>query len=297
MFSNGIFLLHCVMMVKLDEDELLHDWYKQTSSLLLFFLGAFIVFSMIIIALHSLAKPIKELKKYAQMISNGNYDIEIDSQHYDNEWKLLLNSFQHMVIEIRQKIRQLNESNIQLITHKNEIEELNRTLEERIKAKTYLLQQLAITDPLTGLYNRRHYLSIILEEMNRAKRHNSSMALMMLDVDYFKRYNDTYGHQEGDNVLIHIADILKLYTSRSGDYAFRLGGEEFALLISNMSDEEYLYLGHRIRNEVETLAILHEKNDASTYVTISMGIFVYYPEFSIDRLYRAKDKGRNQVVL
>jgi diguanylate cyclase (GGDEF)-like protein/PAS domain S-box-containing protein len=169
------------------------------------------------------------------------------------------------------------------------------------------VEELAITDPMTGLYNRRHYITIIQEEMNRATRHNSSMALMMLDVDYFKRYNDTYGHQSGDDVLIHIAEILKQYTARSGEYAFRLGGEEFALLISDMSDEEYLSLGNRIRYEVETLAILHEKNDASLYVTISMGIFVYYPESTMtheelykeadDRLYMAKDKGRNQVIL
>jgi diguanylate cyclase (GGDEF)-like protein len=187
------------------------------------------------------------------------------------------------------------------------MEELNLTLETRIEAKTHKLQELIITDSMTGLYNRRHYISIIQEEMNRAKRHNSTMALMMLDVDYFKHYNDTYGHQAGDSVLMRIATILKEYTSRSGEYAFRFGGEEFALLISGMSDEEYLYLGHRILNEVETLAILHKKNDASPYVTISIGIFVYYSKSVMtheelykeadDRLYTAKDRGRNQVVL
>ena len=298
----------CGMMVKMDEDELLHEWYKQsTSMLLLFIFGVVFVFSMIIIALRSLAKPIGELSHHAQMISNGQYDIEFNSNTYDYEWQLLIGAFEQMAIEIKHRISQLHETNSTLQRQKNEIEDLNLTLEERIRSKTHMLQKLAITDPMTDLHNRRHYISIIQEEMNRAKRHNSTMALMMLDVDFFKHYNDTYGHQAGDNVLIRIAEILKEYSSRSGDYAFRLGGEEFALLITNMSDDEYLTLGHRILNEVEALEILHEKNDSSSYVTISMGIYVYHPEFVMsheelykeadDRLYMAKDRGRNQVVL
>lgn len=169
------------------------------------------------------------------------------------------------------------------------------------------VEQLAITDSMTGLYNRRHYAAIIQEEMNRARRHDFSMALMMLDVDYFKCYNDTYGHQAGDAVLNQVADILKVYTSRSGEYAFRLGGEEFGVLVSEMSQEEYLNLGNLIRREIEALAITHKKNNASPYVTISMGIALYHPDSTLtyeelykaadNQLYMAKDKGRNQVMM
>ena len=406
-----------------EESELLHEWYKLSTFLLLFFFfGVVVVFSMIIIVLRSFAKPIRELSHDARMIANGNYNIKINSSQYDQEWQILIDAFQQMAIEIKQRISQLNEKNSLLNAQKSMIEELNHTLEERIKAKRHNLEEyiiivdkniiisqtdkygiityaseafcqisgyskeqligqnhriirhphmpaelfqelwktissgkcwqgeiknrnyngnyywvdtaispnieegniigytavchditdkkrieeLAITDPLTGLSNRRHYIITIQEEMNRAKRHNSSMALMMLDVDHFKRYNDTYGHQAGDDVLIRIAEILKHYTSRSGEYAFRLGGEEFALLISDMSDEEYIYLGNRVLNEVEKLAILHEKNDVSPYVTISIGIFIYYPESVMthdelykeadDLLYRAKEQGRNKVV-
>lgn len=300
--------LRCGMMVKMDESELLQEWYKQTTSLLLlFFFGVAVVFGMIIIALRSFAKPIQELSHNAMLISSGHYDIELNSNQYDHEWQLLTHAFQQMAIEIKDKMMQLNETNIALNSQKSELVELNRTLEARIEAKTHELQELSITDPLTSLYNRRHYISTIQNEMNRAKRHDFTMALMMLDVDYFKRYNDTYGHQAGDDVLIQIAKILKLYTARSGEYAFRLGGEEFAIIVSDMSDEEYLYLGHRIRNEIKALAIMHENNDASQYVTISMGIFVYHPESIMthehlykeadDQLYAAKDNGRNQVML
>ena len=300
--------LRCGMMVKIDESELLYEWYKQTTSLLLlFFIGVTVVFGMIIIALRSFAKPIQELSHNALLISNGHYDIEIDSSQYDHEWQLLTHAFQKMAIEIKQKVTQLYETNILLNTQKNELEELNRTLEARIEAKTKKLQELAITDPMTDLYNRRHYMLTIQEEMNRAKRHKHTMALMMLDVDHFKLYNDTYGHQAGDDVLIQIAKILKLYTARSGECAFRLGGEEFAIVISNMSDEEYFLLGSRIRNDIEKLTILHENSDASKYITISMGIFVYHPEAIMtheqiykeadDQLYMAKEQGRNQVII
>lgn len=300
--------LRCGMMVKIDESELLYEWYKQTTSLLLlFFIGVMVVFGMIIIALRSFAKPIQELSHNALLISNGHYDIDINSSQYDHEWQLLTHAFQKMAIEIKQKVTQLYETNIVLNTQKSELEELNRTLETRIEDKTKKLQELAITDPMTDLYNRRHYILTIQEEMNRAKRHNHTMALMMLDVDLFKLYNDTYGHQAGDDVLIRIAKILKQYTIRSGEFAFRLGGEEFAIIVSDMSDDEYLYLGHRIRNETEALAILHKNNDASQYVTISMGIFVYRPESIMtheqlykeadEQLYVSKDQGRNQVVI
>jgi len=300
--------LRCGMMVKMDENELLQEWYKQATSLLvLFFFGVSVVFGMIIVALRSFAKPIRELSHNALLISSGHYDIEIDSSQYDHEWQLLTHAFQQMVIEIKHKITQLNEINIALNTQKSELEELNHTLEARIEAKTHKLKELTITDPMTDLHNRRHYILTIEEEMNRAKRHNRTMALMMLDVDHFKRYNDTYGHQAGDDVLIRIAKVLKQYTARSGEYAFRLGGEEFAIIVSDMSDEEYLDFGHRIRIETEGLAILHANNDASQYVTISMGIYVYHPESIMtheqlykeadDQLYMAKDQGRNQVMI
>lgn len=170
-----------------------------------------------------------------------------------------------------------------------------------------IIEELSITDSMTGLYNRRYYATTIQEEMNRAKRYHFSVALMMFDVDYFKLYNDTYGHLAGDNVLIQIAEVLKLYTSRSGEYAFRLGGEEFAILISNMSAKEYFHLGTLICRDIEALELTHEKNTAGPYVTISIGIAVYQHDSKLTcedlykeadtQLYLAKEGGRNQVAI
>lgn len=169
------------------------------------------------------------------------------------------------------------------------------------------IEELAITDSMTGLYNRRHYVKIIEEEMNRAKRHGTTLALMMIDVDYFKRYNDTYGHQAGDVVLSRVADVLKGYTSRSGEYAFRLGGEEFGIIVTDLSTPEYRELGDRICRSVEEMGIVHEKSDASPYVSVSVGIAIYRPESGISceelyrqadtELYLAKEQGRNRSVM
>lgn len=169
------------------------------------------------------------------------------------------------------------------------------------------IEELSITDSMTGLYNRRHYINTIHEEMNRVKRHGTSLALMMIDVDHFKLYNDTYGHQAGDAILNQVADVLQTYTSRSGEYAFRMGGEEFAVLVCNMSRDEYFNLAETIRHSVERLELPHIKNTASPYVTISLGVALFdaddekecehlYKEAD-SQLYRAKEGGRNQVVI
>lgn len=170
-----------------------------------------------------------------------------------------------------------------------------------------MIEEMAITDSMTGLYNRRFYVQMISEEMNRIKRHRSSLVLMMLDVDNFKLYNDNYGHQAGDIVLNQVANVLKFYTSRSGEYAFRLGGEEFGILVSDMNEEGYLALAERIRRAIEMLEIQHKKNDASAFVTVSIGAAIYYHDSmttceelykeSDNQLYRAKDNGRNRVAI
>ena len=170
-----------------------------------------------------------------------------------------------------------------------------------------IIEEMAITDPMTGLYNRRHYVKTVQEEINRAKRHRYTLAFMMIDVDNFKLYNDTYGHQAGDEVLNRVAEILKNYTSRGGECSFRLGGEEFAVLVGNLRTSEYVELAERIRKDVEALKIEHVNNNAASYVTISIGIALWNPEAAITyeelykradmQLYLAKEKGRNRISI
>lgn len=175
------------------------------------------------------------------------------------------------------------------------------------------LEHLSITDPMTGLYNRRKFQEVVDMELNRLQRADRENRIdqqfyfILFDVDHFKEYNDTYGHDEGDTVLKKIAQTLELSLKRSTDFAFRLGGEEFA--ITSIDDD--LKKVHRfvdtLRQEIELLKISHQNNTASKYVTVSVGIafanerygyaFEVLYSHADKALYRAKEGGRNRTEL
>lgn len=169
------------------------------------------------------------------------------------------------------------------------------------------LEQLTIEDDLTKLYNRRHFNDILNQEIRRVKRDNSIITLVSIDIDHFKKYNDTYGHPMGDKVLFKIGKVLKEHTSRSSDYAFRIGGEEFCLIFSGSLVQESLFHVQEIINAVENLQIEHKNSRNNDVVTVSAGVVVQRANEIVDEdtlykysdvaLYQAKVKGRNKVIL
>ncbi|MCT7461983.1 cache domain-containing protein [Aliarcobacter cryaerophilus] len=168
------------------------------------------------------------------------------------------------------------------------------------------IEELSITDDLTKIYNRRFFNIKIEEEINRAKRDNKELCLIILDIDFFKQYNDTYGHQEGDIVIKSVANVLKNRTNRADDFAFRVGGEEF-VIITHIEKDKVLNYANSIKDDIENLKIEHRGNKASKYVTISLGVVcknaieinsskeIY--KKADDNLYEAKRSGRNCVVI
>ncbi|MCT7522877.1 cache domain-containing protein [Aliarcobacter cryaerophilus] len=168
------------------------------------------------------------------------------------------------------------------------------------------IEELSITDELTKIYNRRFFNIKIEEEINRAKRDKKELCLIILDIDFFKQYNDTYGHQEGDIVIKSVANVLKNRTNRADDFAFRVGGEEFVIITHIEKDKVFDY-ANSIKDDIENLKIEHRGNKASKYVTISLGVVCknaieinsseeLYKEAD-DNLYEAKRSGRNCVVI
>lgn len=168
------------------------------------------------------------------------------------------------------------------------------------------IEELSITDELTGLYNRRFFNEISSKEVGRALRDQKILTFAMLDVDHFKQYNDHYGHQKGDEVLEAIGQTLKNKMSRSSDFAFRLGGEEFGLLFSDLDADQGLKYAETIRLAIENLGFEHLWSSAAQVVTISMGLLTISvrPGTTIDSIYQkadetlylAKKEGRNRVV-
>ena len=169
-----------------------------------------------------------------------------------------------------------------------------------------LIEKLSITDGMTNLYNRRHFNDLFEKEINRSRRNDSFMALMIIDVDHFKQYNDTYGHFLGDQALIKVASVLDKCLSRSSDFAFRLGGEEFGAIFSGVTENDAKKLCQKILSDIEDLKIEHQHNSASPYLTVSCGLIVQKGNelFDANKLYQIADKalynskehGRNQVT-
>jgi diguanylate cyclase (GGDEF)-like protein len=194
-------------------------------------------------------------------------------------------------------IRQINireRLEVELLEAKGALEELNQTLE-----------RLAMQDGLTRLANRRHFEAALSDEFRRARRSGSSLALLMLDVDYFKQYNDVYGHPAGDECLRMISTALREGQHRAGDLTARYGGEEFAVLLPDVGLAGALRVAENLRLAVQDLNIPQAVNPAGV-VTVSVGVEACTPGVgclpldlvkAADRsLYAAKSNGRNCVV-
>lgn len=177
----------------------------------------------------------------------------------------------------------------------------------KLKEVNKKLENASYTDSLTNLHNRRYFNMVFDREVKRAKRAKSHITFMMLDVDYFKQYNDTYGHIEGDKALKSVANVLKSILKRPSDFVFRLGGEEFGVLITDTNAQDSAVLAQKICTEVESNQIPHAKSKSSSYLTISIGIVSCIADESLNeeeiikqadkKLYEAKENGRNRYVM
>lgn len=188
-------------------------------------------------------------------------------------------------------------ANFIVISHKDITER------KRVEMQALNLSRL---DGLTGLFNRRHFDQFLHEEWRRCARLHLPMTLVMVDIDFFKMLNDTYGHQYGDDSLVKIGQVLKKYGKRPSDICARYGGEEFVLAFGNSTTVQVLPLVHQLQEEISALKILNEAAPAGEFVTISAGVATMYPAGDVDEstlieaadnlLYVAKRTGRNQIA-
>ena len=194
----------------------------------------------------------------------------------------------------------------ELAAHRDRLSELVLERTAELQAVNQRLEALSRTDALTGLANRRSFDQVKLAEFQRVRRSNQPLTLLLCDIDYFKRYNDSYGHAEGDNCLRKVAGALATVVQRSSDLAARIGGEEFAILLPGSDTATGLALAERLRDEMRQLAIPHKASDVSPHVTLSMGLATLEPASDADfealfrradqALYRAKNEGRDRVL-
>lgn len=174
-----------------------------------------------------------------------------------------------------------------------------------LKAQSDVLRGWAYMDGLTGVHNRRHFDEQLAIEWGRAQRANAPLSVMLLDVDFFKRYNDRYGHQAGDDCLRQVSTAIKTSLKRPGDQVARYGGEEFVCLLPETDLSAALCIAENIRNAIAGLSIVHSDSAAAPVVTVSLGVCCKPPDTlgsaqallkqTDVQLYAAKAAGRNRV--
>ena len=210
------------------------------------------------------------------------------------------------VIELVARIRYHSRSYLALQQRDEAFRALRESQQQLLEANL-VLQRLMRSDGLTGLANRRHFDDCLNSEWARALREQSELSLLMIDVDYFKAFNDRFGHVEGDETLRQVATCLSDMCSRSSDLAARYGGEEIAMILPGTSRGGARLLAEKVRLSVQALAIAHEMPVAGSSVSISLGVATLRPQVGMaptqlvelaDRgLYLAKQNGRNQVAV
>lgn len=209
-------------------------------------------------------------------------------------------------IELVARIRYHSRSYMTLL-QRDEAYRALRVSQQQLLDTNLVLQRLMNSDGLTGLSNRRHFDEYLELEWRRALREQSQISLLMIDVDYFKAYNDNFGHLEGDEALRQVATAIRESSSRSSDLPARYGGEEFALVLPNTSPGGARLLAEKLRQTVASLNIAHISPAPGARLTISIGLATLTPQpgsssrqliMEADKgLYSAKHNGRNQVVV
>lgn len=228
-------------------------------------------------------------------------DLDIDVQHG--------NRTNHSC-EYSLSIENTSLGKLTLMRRKRFAEDELETIESFLSAllhplKNSLLYRQAIqsahTDPLTGVLNRSTLNSVFQKESSLAKRQNTGLTLVMLDIDFFKAINDTYGHAAGDVALKQLTECME-HTARESDHIFRLGGEEFAMLLHGTDLNGAVLLAERLRKAIQLINIKHDDNEFN--FTASMGVTEYVENDTLENmmeradqaLYKAKQSGRNKVV-
>jgi diguanylate cyclase (GGDEF)-like protein len=250
---------------------------------ILFLGGVILIFSLVLSAwyLKHLVDPIQKLTETANIIAKGDYRIRA-AIHTNDEIGTLARYFNMMVDRLQDQIQ---------------------NLDLKVKEKTEELQRLAITDSLTQLYNRRYFSEISAQVFEMGKREHEPLSIMMIDIDRFKRVNDTYGHQVGDRVIIKLAEVIHAI-KRKSDVACRYGGEEFVLLLPRTTSEGAFKLAQHIRKEIEkTEIVLDEERRIKFTVSLGVSEADYNRDSHIeevirradDAMYMAKKEGRNRT--
>ncbi len=283
------------------------DLLKKLQIICISIIGISLVSSIVLSVLITryLVHPIKQLQSATQKVRDLNYEVVLDIKRQD-EFGVLADIFNEMVTCIRKHTLTIENQNNLLTNYTHNLEQLVQERTLALHEANGKLQELANLDGLTNIFNRRYFDEYLEIKWNQAIQNQSWLSLILCDVDYFKQYNDIYGHQSGDECLIKVAKAIKDCLNSAGDIVARYGGEEFAIVLPNTNLEEAVNLAEQIRLQVKSLEIetkFSEQNNC--YVTVSLGVASMIPQnndsssnllYQADQgLYQSKQEGRDRV--
>ena len=239
----------------------------------------------------AVVRPLEALTDGARRITRGELDVSFPDAVSRDEVGLLTHAFNEMARRLRGNHAELEEQHGELLEKNQALQDANE-----------LLEQLVITDSLTKLHNHRFFQEALLREIKRVNRTKEPLALLLLDIDDFKRLNDRYGHAAGDEILIRIAQILN-ESVRESDILARYGGEEFVVLATGTDLEGACALAEKVRQSVsESSFVLHDEERSMIRTTVSIGVAEYlgdrksFFQAADQALYSAKGSGKDCVV-
>lgn len=286
------------MVYKIDYEDALGVINEQKNFLIISSLITILISGGVALVLsRTITQPIIDLTYVAAMIASGDLNRRIQNFSKD-ELGMLAMAFNQMadrLIDANQVLEERVKEKTKELSEANEgLTKLNRDLE-----------RLSLNDSLTGISNRRAFDNRFDVEWKRCNRDGSYLGLVLIDIDFFKKYNDSLGHTAGDLCLKQVAQLLSQSAQRNSDLVARYGGEEFVLLLPNTSIGEVLSVANRLRNAVNSAKIAHPASPISAFVSISIGVGSEIPPISkpkedyLERvdaaLYESKDKGRNTI--
>ena len=249
--------------------------------------------------------PLKQVMEAAEGVANGDFDVRLNMKRKDEVGRLS-QAFDGMADQLRSYTlgleRRVAEESAEVARQSVQLKQVNSRLQVAVSE----LERLAVTDALTGLSNRRHFDHMLANEMERSVRSGIPVTLILLDVDHFKRYNDTYGHPAGDEALKKLATVLRR-ALRKTDFVARWGGEEFAILLLDTGAKAGLIVANKLRQQIrDAQDVDASEPNADRVLTVSLGV-ASAPAHATDSsvllqladnaLYSAKRAGRDQAIV
>jgi diguanylate cyclase (GGDEF)-like protein len=302
------------IVVVIPESDFMAQIHANNQITLLLCLGsAAIAIGLGIFSARWITRPLLELNVAAKKIMQGDWHQQIAVSRQDEVGELA-HSFNQMLQQLQQSFAAMENLNQELSASKDQLARYNRSLETQIAERTEALEQanrelerLATTDSLTQVANRRRFDDYLQQQWSHTSRSQSPLSLILCDVDYFKRYNDHYGHQLGDECLKQVAQAIRDALQRSTDLAARYGGEEFGIILPYSDLNGAMLVAEAIQTKIQELQCPHSRSEVSSYITVSMGIASLTPERSLSpktllkaadaALYQAKTQGRNRYAI